>query len=162
MASRQALTADIRLVAEVVSVDGGLRITFGDGSSAVLEATHPNFDGLRINVESRRGAALPVGVVLDGAGQVGDLYAAHDTAVRYILEDPADDSRLTVAFWGFSPICYLTRDHQDFERLRRTLAAVAGTNQRVWFANHSEMMVTEPAGGVEGETWWKLMDVRPA
>ena len=86
------LTYAIRSVAEVTPVNDGLRLLFRDGSSAFLDATHPNFAVCRINAESRRGRPTPVGVVLDAEGRVIDLNAAHDTPVRHIREFATDSN----------------------------------------------------------------------
>jgi hypothetical protein len=63
----------------------------------------------------------------------GEVSHAHDTGVHAIREDADDPSRLAVWFWGYSPVCYLTGDHPEFDRIR-----------------------------IEGETeiWWKILDVR--
>ncbi len=155
------LIHDIRHVAEVTPVDGGLEIRFGSGAPAFLDAGHPNFAVCRITAEAHSGQPRPVGVILDAEHRIVDLNAAHDTTVSFIREVPNDRSRFMVGLWGYSPICYLTRDHPNFERIRSLLASAAGTSRKVWLANHSEMIVTE-AQGAEGETWWKIMDVRLA
>ena len=74
---------------------------------------------------------MPVGVVLDAEGRVVDLNAAHDTPVRHVRAVPEDSNRLEVAFWAYSPICVLTHDHPEFERIHATLAEVAGKS-KVW------------------------------
>ncbi len=51
-----SLSYDIRLVSEAAPADGGLRILFRDGGSAILDATHPHYAVCRINAESRKGA----------------------------------------------------------------------------------------------------------
>jgi hypothetical protein len=73
-----------------------------------------------------------------------------------VRPDEEDPSRLLVEFWAYSPICYLTKDHPDFERLKQTLECAAATDEPVSFANHRHMVEGET------ETWWKLMDVRAA
>src|SRR5262245_40618309 len=117
------LTYSISLVADVIPASGGLQIRFRDGSSAFLDAAHPHFAVCRINAESRRGTSMPVGVVLDVDGRVVDLNAAHDTPVRYLREFERDSNHLEVAFWAYSPICGLSRDHPEFERICATLSA---------------------------------------
>jgi hypothetical protein len=157
-----SLIFDIRQIAGLATVEEGVEIKFEDGTLAFLDAAHPNFAVCRITAESHAGRARPVGLVLDAERRVIDLNAAHDTTVRFVREDTEDRNRLMVGFWGYSPICYLTRDHPEFERIHSQLAAAVDTDRRVWVANHSEMVVTEPQGDVEGETWWKILDVRPA
>jgi hypothetical protein len=162
MSITTTLVYDIRPVAEVSPVDGGLRIAFEDGAIAFLDAAHPTFEVLRLHAESNRGRPVSVGVVLDAGGRIVDLNTAHDTTVQSIQECPDDYNRLKVAFWAYSPVCYLTRDHPEFERIRETLTKIAGTPTVVWVANHSEMMEGEPAADGECEIWWKILDVRPA
>src|SRR5262249_39578774 len=115
-----------------------------------------------ISAVVNQGSPIAVGVVLDTAGRVIDLNTAHHTAVHSIQQYPDPHDRLKVGFWAYGPFCYLTLDHPEFERIRSTLTKDAGTLTRVWFANHSEVEITEPTGEEEGETWWKIMDVRPA
>jgi hypothetical protein len=100
-------------------------------------------------------------VQLDASGRVIDLNEAHDVTVRYIRENESAPDRLKVALWGFSPMCYLAKDHPEFERIRSALAAAAGTPARLWVANHSQMVKDEPADDGDFEVWWKIMDVRP-
>lgn len=150
---------DIRCVADVVTAEGGVLISFRDGSVAHLDASHPNFELLRIHAESARGGPAPVGVVLEGGNRVVDLNTAHDTTVRFVREDPANPNVLEVAFWGYSPACCLMRDHSEFERLCATLTGAAGTNCMLWVANHSEMVEVELDG--DPALCWRIMDVRP-
>ena len=72
--------------------------------------------------------------------------------VRHAEED---EGRLPIWFWAFSPVCYLTRDHPEFDRIRATLERAAASGSRMWLANGMHP--------VEGETevWWKILDVRP-
>src|SRR5258708_7802266 len=102
-----SLVYDIRFVANVTPVEDGLRIAFRDGSSALLDASHPHYDVLRIHAESNYGKPTPIGLVLDSSGRIADLNTAHDTTVQSILECPEDYNRLKVTFWGYSPVCYL-------------------------------------------------------
>jgi hypothetical protein len=166
-ASRTSVTAnlvyDIRFVAEVREVDGGLRINFRDGATAFLEASHPHFQVLRLHAEWNQGRPVAIGAVLDADGRIVDLNTAHDTTVQAVQECPEDCNRLKVAFLGYSPVCYLTRDHPEFNRLRSILTKAAGTSTVVWVANRSEMVESEPTtDDGEFEVWWKIMDVRPA
>jgi hypothetical protein len=157
-----SLVFDIRPLAKVQRCAGSVELTFRDGAVAHLDETHPHFDTLMVFVagESRR---QPIGVMLDASGRVIDLSEAHDVTVRYIRENEDSPDRLQVALWGFSPMCYLARNHPEFERIHSTLAAAAGTPSRLWVANHSQMVKDEPATeDGEFEIWWKIMDVRPA
>jgi hypothetical protein len=71
-------------------------------------------------------------------------------------DDEDDPSRVKVAFWGFSAVCYLQRDHPEFGRILGTLAAAVGSPAQVWFANRSW-----PLEG-ETEVWNAILDVRTA
>jgi hypothetical protein len=163
MPDTTSLVFDIRPITPVQPCDGGVKLTFGDGSTACLDATHPYFDTLMVFVASEARRSRPVGIMLDASGKVLDLNEAHDVSVRYIRENEDTPDRLKVALWGFSPMCYLARDHPEFERIRTTLAAAAGIPARLWLANHSQMVHDEPASeGGTFESWWKIMDIRPA
>jgi hypothetical protein len=106
---------------------------------------------------------MPVGVVLDADGRVVDLNAAHDTPVRHVHELTGDGNCLEVAFWAYSPICGLTRDHPEFERIRATLAEAAGKQALVWVATYTEEMVEgEPDEDGLIPAYPKIMDVRMA
>jgi hypothetical protein len=60
-------------------------------------------------------------------------------------------------------MCYLAKDHPEFDRLHASLAAAAGTPAQLWVANYSQMVKDEPTSDEgEFEIWWKIMDVRPA
>jgi hypothetical protein len=158
-----SLLYDIRFITNVTPAEDGLRIALRDGSSALLDASHPHFGVLRIHAESNCGKPTPIGLVLDSSGRIVDLNTAYDTTVQSITECPEDYDRLKVAFWGYSPVCYLTRDHAEFQRLRSILTQAAGTQKVVWVANHSDMIESEPADDDgEYEVWWKIMDVRLA
>jgi hypothetical protein len=147
---------EIQPVAEIHPSPSCTQIAFRNGLVGSLDAAHPGYRLMLVQAESSLRAGRPVGVVLDPLGRIADLNDAHDTAVRSLRDDPEDSNRLEVAFWGYSPICYLTRDHPEFGRLRSTLAEAEAAGTTVWVANHSQM--------VEGatEVWWKIMDVRPA
>jgi hypothetical protein len=162
MAIAMSLVYDIRLVTAVNPVNGGLEIIFRGGTVAFLLSGHPNFEILRLHAESQLGQPVPLGLLLDADSRVIDLNIAHDTSVQSIQECPEDPNRLKVAFWGYSPVCYLTRDHPDFDRIRATVWRAAGTRTMLWVVHHSEMVADEPkTQDGEFEVWWKILDVRP-
>lgn len=152
----------IRPLAYVSRSEKGVQLTFRDGSVAHLDNTHPHFDSLQMLVDKEARGARPLGFVLDPSSRVLDVNEAHDVTVRYLREQEDTPDRLKVALWGFSPICYLAKDHPEFDRISSTLTAAAGTPTRLWVANHSQMVQDDPplADG-EFEIWWKILDVRP-
>jgi hypothetical protein len=96
-----------------------------------------------------------VGAVIDGAGRVVDLNHTYDSSVRFVRDDEDDPGRLMIAFWAYSPVCYLPRDHHEFGRIRDLLASAAGTDRYVIFA-------CRDGEDANGEPLWpNLMDVRP-
>src|SRR5688500_8355618 len=103
MAVATSLTYAIRQVADVGRAAVGVRIAFRAAPAAFLEDAHPHFAACQANAETRAGRPAPVGVVVDANGRVLDLNAAHDTAVRFIRDDPSDRRRLLVGFWAYSP-----------------------------------------------------------
>ncbi len=155
-----SLVFDIRSIAQVRRCDGRVQLTFRDGSVAYLEETHPHFDTLMVFVESEARRSRPVGVVLDAVGRVIDLNEANDVTVRSVREDEESPDRLKVALWGFSPLCYLVKDHPEFVRLHSLLTTAAGTPTRLWLANYSQMVEDEPGSDGTFESWWKIMDAR--
>jgi hypothetical protein len=154
-------TCSIRLIDEVRRSDAGARIAFRDGSIACLESRHVNFEHLLWLAEWSC-SSRPVGIVTDATGRILDLNAAHDTGVAWIREFSTDPGRCRVAFWAYSPICGLTREHPEFERIHATLTAAAGTPQPFWVATYSEETVDdEPDEEGLVAALPKIMDVRP-
>jgi hypothetical protein len=145
----------IETVRTVDASNGAPAVTFHSGLVARVPLDHPDRD--RILCEAKRSLqqGRPVGVMVNGDGCVLELSAAHETSVRSVGEDEEDQSRLAVWFWEYSPICYLSREHLEFDRIRATLEQAAASGSRVWLANRMHV--------VEGETeiWWKILDVRP-
>jgi hypothetical protein len=146
---------DILTVLAIQPSNGAFAITFGSGLVARVPPDHPDRDRMLREAEDSLQDRCPVGVLVNGDGYILELSHAHDACVHSILPDEDDKSRLAVSFWEYSPVCYLTRDHPEFDRIRATLEEAARTGDRVWLANRMHM--------VRGETeiWWKILDVRP-
>jgi hypothetical protein len=132
----------IQLIDAVSRADGGVQVAFRDGSRAWLDSGQANFEHLLWLAEWSR-PSRPVGVVMDAAGRILDLNAAHETGVAWVREFPTDRNRFRVAFWAFSPLCGLTREHPEFERIFATLTAAAGTQQPLWVVTQSEETVDD-------------------
>src|SRR5262245_3663752 len=147
---------DIQTVRAIQPVNGALVVTFGSGLVARLPPDHPDRDRMLREAEYSLQQRSPVGVVVNGDEHLLELSHAHETGVRSVREDEEDRSRLAVWLWDYSPICYLTRDHPEFDRIRTTLAQAAASGGRVWLANRMHL--------VEGQTeiWWQILDVRPS
>jgi hypothetical protein len=147
---------DIQTVRTIQPSNGAFVVTFGSGLVARVPQDHPDRDRILREAESSLKEGGPVGVMVNGDGCILELSHAHETGVRSLRQDEEDQSRLPIWFWGYSPVCYLTRDHPEFDRIRATLEQAAASGSRVWLANRMHM--------VEGETeiWWKVLDVRPA
>jgi hypothetical protein len=92
---------------------------------------------------------------MNGHGRLLEMNLAHDSAVDSVRADEEDPSRLAIWFWAYSPVCYLTRDHPEFDRIRATLEQAATSGGRVWLANHMHLVESET------EIWLKILDVRP-
>jgi hypothetical protein len=150
-----------RLIDGVSRTDRGAQVTFPDGSRACLDSSHANFEHLLWLAEWSR-PSRAVGVVTDAAGRIIDLNSAHDTGVAWVREFPTARSRFRVAFWAYSPICGLTREQPEFDRIFATLTAAAGTQQQLWVVTHSEETVDdEPDEEGLIAALPKIMDVRP-
>jgi hypothetical protein len=85
-----------------------------------------------------------------------ELNCNHQSAVRRVLPYEENPNRLMVEFWSYSPICYLTKDHPEYERAKDTLERTAATDSQGLFANHMHMVAGKT------ETWWKLLGARLA
>ncbi len=137
-------------------------LTLRDGSVARLDRSHPNFAGLMIYVESDLRHRRPVGIIMDAAGRVLDLGAAHDTPVHSVREFPNDPNRFQVGCWAYSPVCGLARDQPEFERIHETLTNAAQSGQMVWVVTHSQEVVEgEPDDDGLIPAYPKILDVRP-
>jgi hypothetical protein len=154
-ASQHSSQAFIEVVTDLQAEDTGTRLLLRNGLRVYLPAEHP--DRELILREARRSLQRqePVGVLVDAAGRVVDLNYTYPVTVHAVQEDDEDPTRWMVLFWGFSPVCYLTKDHPDRERIRATLEEAARLGQPVWLANR-----LWPAQG-ETEIWQQILDVRP-
>ena len=107
-------------------------------------------------MQSSLQSGAPVGLLVNEAGELIELNYTHQSAVRHVHPDEDDPNRLLIEFWAYSPICYLTRDHPEFERIKNTLEHAVVTEEQVILANYPHMVEGET------ETWWKILDIRPA
>jgi hypothetical protein len=150
----------IRLIDTVSQDNEGVRISFRDGPQARLERGHANFEHL-LWLAQWSLSPRPVGFITDAAGRIIDLNPAHDTTVAWVRGFAMDPSRFRVAFWAYSPICALTQEHPEFDRILANLAAAAGTPQQLWVATYSEETVEEQDEEGLIAALPKIMDVRP-
>jgi hypothetical protein len=148
-------TYDIQRVREVRPCDGGTQLVFLTGLSVCLWKEHPEYERILHQARSSLQYGAPVGLMTGETGELVELNYTHQSAVRHVRPDEDDPSRLMVEFWAYSPICYLTKDHPEFERIKHTLERAATMDEQVLVANHMRMVEGET------ETWWKIMDVRP-
>jgi hypothetical protein len=152
-------TCAIDFLTRVDPCPGGLRLTFYRGLGATLCANHPDFDIFLHSIEYSLVNHYMLGLHITAAGDLVDLNHATQSHVRFIREDEEAPDRLEIALWGHSSVCYLRRDHPDFERIRHILEEALASGDLVWYATHTrpEKVVTEH------ETWIgsRLMDVRP-
>jgi hypothetical protein len=146
---------EIQAVRTIQPSNGTFVVAFENGLVAQLPPDHPDRDRMLREAEASLRQHRPVGVMVQGGGRILELSHAHETCVRSVREDEEDKSRLAVWFWDYSPVCYLSREHPEFDRIRVTLEQAAACEGRVWLANR-----THPVAG-ETEIWWKILDVRP-
>jgi hypothetical protein len=146
---------DIQKVRDVQPSNGDFAVTFQNGLVACLCGNQPDRDKILREVRFSLRQHRPVGLLVNGGGELQEANAAHDTAVRSVEPEQAKERRLPVWFWAYSPVCYLTRDHPEFERIRATLEEAASSGRRVWLANRMHQVESET------EIWWKILDVRP-
>jgi hypothetical protein len=146
---------DNQTVSTIQPSNGAFAVAFGSGLVARFPPDHPDRDRMLLEAESSLRECRPVGVMVNGDGRLLELSHAHETSVRSVREDEEDSSRLAVWFWEYSPVCYLTREHPGFDRIRALLEQAAASGGRVWLANR--MHLTQG----ETEVWWIILDVRP-
>jgi len=149
-------TYDIQHVREVLPCDGGTQVVFASGLAVCVRKEHPEYERFLHQARSSLQYGVPVGLMVSDAGGLVQLNHTHQSAVRQVRPDEDDLSRLMVEFWAYSPICYLTNDHPEFDRIKQILERAALMDEQVLFANYQQMVEGET------ETWWKLMDVRQA
>lgn len=149
-------TYDIQPVRAVLPCGRGTQVVFSAGPVACLVQEHPDYERILHRARHSLQYGHPVGLMVNEAGELLELNDTHRSAVRQVQPDEDDSSRLLVEFWAYSPICYLTKDHPEYERIKQTLEGAAATDEPVIFANHARMVEGET------ETWWKLLDARPA
>jgi hypothetical protein len=145
---------DIQVVRAIQSSNGALAITLANGLIARLVPDDVDRDRMLRAAEESLRDHRPVGVLLDGE-HVVELSPAHETAIASIREDE-DKNRLAVWFWEYSPVCYLTRDHPEFDRILALLEQAIASGHRVWLANRMHLVESET------EIWWQILDARSA
>lgn len=146
---------NIQIVQAIQPCDSGVCLVFQDGLSACVPKGHPEYERIVRFAEGSVQHRTPIGFLLDNAGEVAELNHTYQSTVRFVNQDEEDPTRLTVGFWAYSPICYLTKDHPELERIHDTLLNAFRTGNQVLLVNHMKMVEGET------ETWWKLLDVRP-
>jgi hypothetical protein len=150
----QKAVHDIRIPMGIESEGAQTQITFQGGLTATLPSEHPDHDFLCRVVERSLERQRPVGFILDPEGRIIALSHTYDTNVRRV-EDDEDGRGLVIGFWSYCTVSYLTWDHPDFERIRKTLTEAIATGTSVLVANHTWPIVGET------EIWNKILDVRP-
>jgi hypothetical protein len=155
MLGTTSLVFDIQPVRSIKACNGALTVALGNGLVGRLAPDHPDRDNIQREGEHSLRERLPVGVLINGDGVILELTHAHETSVRSVRLAEEDTSRLEVWFWDYSPVCYLSRLHPEFDRILATLEQAAATGERVWLANSMHQVETET------EFWWKILDVRP-
>jgi hypothetical protein len=145
---------DLSRVRAVAPCRGETEITFENGRTACVTANAPDAAQLITAANAACVNGEHVGLLLADTGEVLDLSPARVSTVAFVRQDTERADRLLVGFWAFGTLCYLMKDHPDFERLHQTLQGVAGTETPVLFAIHSHPVEDEV------ESWWRLLDAR--
>jgi hypothetical protein len=145
---------DIQVVTHALPCNGDLKVTFQSGLVATLPANHPDQEIIRDLIQDSLLVKTPLGILIDTSGQITELNYTYESTVRYVGDDTRPD-RLLLGFWAYSAVCYLMRDHPEFERIQATLTEAARSGSRVVFANYMW-----PAKDGTNR-WLKILDVRP-
>jgi hypothetical protein len=133
---------------------GGTEIAFANGRTVCVPAGAPGAGQFIDGANAACVSGEYVGLLFTDTGEVLDLSPARVSTVAFIRQDEERADRLVVGFWAFGTLCYLMKDHPEFERLHRMLQGAAGTETPVLFANHSCPVEDEE------ESWWRLLDAR--
>ena len=142
-------------VTDIRSTDGAVELTLNRSLKARWPTNHPDHEIYLHQAEWSLEQGRPIGVILDATGKVVELKIALETHVQKVMDDTEDSTRVEVWFWAYSPVCYLTRDHPEFERIRPLLEQAVASNKMVWLATYPWPVESET------EIWTKIMDVRP-
>jgi len=156
MLDTATLTSNIQTVRELVPLNGTVAITFANGQQVTLGSDHPDRDLILQQAEGSQKRNLPVGFQAGPGGQLLDLTYAYEVQVQDVSEDPEDENRIRIGFWGFCAVCYLVKDHPECSRIRSALLEALQTHRRVWFAHHTRQEESDT------EVWNRILDVRPA
>jgi hypothetical protein len=146
---------DIRVVTAIEPTERAVLLTFKDGAKAIVPGDHRDREIIIHEAERSLTWQHPVGVILDPTDRVVDLSHTHEACVRSVQDYDEDPNRIEVCFWEFSSVCYLTRDHPEFQRIHTTLKDAVASRTPVVFANET--------WSIRGETeiWLKILDARP-
>jgi hypothetical protein len=141
-------------VADIQPANGAVTILFDNGLAATLLAQHPDRDLIRRQAEISLRERQPVGVLVDGAGCLVDLNHTYQVTIREVRDMEDDARRVQVGCWGFGPVCYLMRQHPEFDRIRTILNEAAASGAPVRLANRTWVVEEET------ELWHQILDVR--
>jgi hypothetical protein len=145
---------DLSRVRGVRPCRGGSEIAFENGRTGCVPADAPDAAQFVAAANAACVCGEYVGLLLTDAGEVLELSPGRVSSVAFVRPDEEREDRLMLGFWEFGALCYLMKDHPDFERLRQMLQGAAGTETRVLFANHFHPVEDE------NEIWWRLLDAR--
>src|SRR5690349_14532268 len=112
-----------------------MQIVLAGGLSVCLPAEHPEQERILRQARSSIVSGEPVGLMVGDTEELNELNYTHQSAVRYIRPDEDDSSRLMAALWEYSPICYLTKSHPEFECIKHTLEQALTKHEQVLLAN---------------------------
>src|SRR5438128_1411695 len=107
---------DIQCVRQVLPCDNGMQIVFPTGGAVRLYTGHPDYQHILQQARNSLEYGSPVAFIANEAGELADLNYTHQSSVRRVRINEDDSNRLMIEFWSYSPICYLTKDHPEFER----------------------------------------------
>jgi len=130
-------------VKQIDTQPNGAVVTFAEGQSGRVLATHKNYDYyLRLANDSLK-EQEPIGISLTAKGQIVEIEDADSDIPTSMID--VDQERVQIIFQGHAGIYYLLKNNPRFKQLSELLHQSIQDKTRVWF--------------VAQHPWLNLMDV---
>jgi len=127
----------------------GAQIMFQTGQKGGLSRNRREYQFNLTQVQRSLEHQHPVGVRIDGAGEIGETARADNDYVAFLGEE--NESRVKVGFQGHDGIAYLERQHPRFDSIKRDLNRSLIEKKRIWFVWRSPRLTLEDVMIVDGD-----------
>ncbi len=128
---RQSILLRLLVVKSIQEGTAGATIVFQTGEKGTLPRNRKEYQSHLIMAQRSAERAYPVGVRIDGAGEIGEIARADSDYVKSVADEQED--KVKVGLQMHDGIAYLERQHPRFESLRRDLNRSLKEKKRIWF-----------------------------